>query len=160
MEKIIFISVFIFIIGLITIITALKNAKQGKLTPIKFRHIQGMPNLMEGEIVKISSDEKSIKIDNKYSIPKDRIKFKTTTNSKMLTEKQKSVIKRSLVGIAVAGPLGGIIGGISGIGTKQTTELVHFLTIKFIDILDVEHTALFALEDVSHLMYLNRFANS
>lgn len=160
MDTIIIVSVIIFIISLISILIASKNAKQGKLIPIKFRHIQGMPNLMDGEIVQISSDENSIKIDNKYSIPKDKVKYKTTTNSRVLTSTQKSVIQRSLIGVVVAGPLGAIVGGLSGVGSKQTTELVHFLTINFIDILDVEHTALFALEDVSHLMYLNKFANS
>jgi hypothetical protein len=119
-----------------------------------------MPNLLEGEIVKISTDETSINIENKYSILKNKVISKTLTTSKMLTEKQKSVIKRSLVGVAVAGPLGAIVGGLSGVGTKQTAETVHFLTIVFKDYNDIEHSAMFALEQTSHLMYLNMFARS
>jgi len=160
MDKILIGLILIFIVSLIAIITALKNAKQGKLTPIKFRHIQGMPNLIEGEIVRISSDKISVKIDNKHLIPKERIKYKTVTNSKMLTDKQKSVIQRSLVGVVVAGPLGAIVGGLSGIGSKQTIELVHFLNLDYIDDNGIEQNTLFALEDVSHLMYLNMFAKS
>ena len=78
----------------------------------------------------------------------------------MLTDKQKSVIQRSLVGIMVAGPLGAIVGGLSGIGNKQTIELVHFLTLNYTDGDGIEQNALFALEDISHLMYLNMFARS
>ena len=150
----------VFIASAIAITIASKNTKQGKMIPLKFRHIQGMPNLIKGEIVKISSDKISVKIDNKHLIPKERIKYKTVTNSKMLTDRQKSVIQRSLVGIVVAGPLGAIVGGLSGIGSKQTIELVHFLNLDYIDDNGIEQNALFALEDVSHLMYLNMFARS
>lgn len=160
MDIIIIVAFIIFIASAIAIITESINSKSGKMMSLKFRHIQGMPNLIEGEIINISSNETSIKIGNKYCIPKDKIISKTVTNSKMLTEKQKSVIKRSLVGVVVAGPLGGIIGGLSGVGTKQTTEDVHFLTINFKDYNDIDKTALFALEQTSHLMYLNMFAQS
>lgn len=148
------------IISTITIINASGNAKQGKMISLNFRHIEGIPNLLEGEIVRISSNKTSINIGGKYYISKNKINYKTVTNSKMLTEKQKSVIKRSLIGVAVAGPLGAILGGMSGIGTKQTTETVHFLTIGFEDDKGIERNAMFALEDVSHLMYLNMFAKS
>ena len=160
MDKIFIGFILILIASTIAITVASKNAKQGKMISLKFRHIQGMPNLIEGEIVRISSDKISVKIDNKHLIPKERIKYKTVTNSKMLTEKQKSVIQRSLVGIMVAGPLGAIVGGLSGIGNKQTIELVHFLTLNYTDGDGIEQNALFALEDISHLMYLNMFARS
>ena len=160
MDKIFIGFILIIIVSTIAIIITSKNAKQGKIIPLKFRHIQGMPNLMEGEIVKISSDNTFVKIDNKHLIPKERIKYKTVTTSKMLTDKQKSVVQRSLVGIAIAGPLGAIVGGLSGIGNKQTVELVHFLILGYTDDEDVDRTAMFALEDISHLMYLNMFAIS
>ena len=160
MDNIMYIFIFIFIISLVAIVVSSKNAKNGKLIPLKFRHIQGISNLIDGELVIISSDEKSINIGNKFYIPKDKINNKTVTNAKMLTDKQKSVIQRGLAGLVVAGPLGAIVGGISGVGAKKGIEKVNFLTIDYVDGSDVEQSALFSLEDVSHLMYLNMFAKS
>ena len=150
----------VLIIYLISTITASGDAKGGRLIPIKFRHIQGMPKLMEGEIVNISSSHDSINIDGKYSILKSKVKSKILTNSKMLTDKQKSVIQRSLVGMVIAGPLGLIVGGISGVGTKQKEETVNFFNLIYIDENDIEQNALFALENASVLMYLKRFVKS
>lgn len=160
MTIIITICVIIFILSLIAITNASNNAKQGKLIPLKFRHINGIPNLPEGTIVTISSDDELINIDDKYFILQKNVQYKNITDSKMLTEKQKSVIQRSLVGIVVAGPLGAIIGGISGVGTKQTTELVHFLNIGYRDKVGIDRIAMFSLEQTSHLMYLKMFVKS
>jgi len=151
----------LFVISIVGIIVTSKNAKQGKLMRLKFRHIQGIPNLMDGEIVIISSDKDSINIDNRFHIPMGKIKNKTVTNAKMLTEKQKSVVQRGLVGVVVAGPLGAVIGGISGVGTKKGIEKVNFLTIEYVDENEVERKAMFAFEDsISSLKYLNMFAGS
>jgi hypothetical protein len=45
-------------------------------------------------------------------------------------EKEKSVIGRALVGTLLAGPIGAIVGGISGVGTKKIGEF-DFLIINF-----------------------------
>lgn len=57
-----------------------------------------------------------------------------------LTEKEdiqqdKSVIKRAVVGGLLAGPVGAVVGGMSGLGTKHTTEIIHKyrLCINYID---------------------------
>ena len=139
-------------------ITSSMNANKKETTPIRFRHIEGMPNLKEGKVVEISKNKKSINIDNKISILNKNIKSKIITSSKELTEKQKSVLKRSLLGIVVAGPLGAIIGGMSGIGTKQKMELVYFLTIDYVDDCGIEKSSLFSLEDSSKLLNLTMFA--
>jgi hypothetical protein len=48
-------------------------------------------------------------------------------------EKEKSVIGRALVGTLIAGPIGAIVGGISGVGTKKIGEF-DFLIINFWDV--------------------------
>lgn len=156
----IWLFLFVILCCIMVVITSTRNKKIGKTTPIIFRHIQGMPNLKEGIIIEISSNKESINIDDKYFIPKNKVKSKIITNSKVLNEIQKSVIQRSLLGIVVAGPLGAIVGGMSGIGTKKKTELVHFLTLDYIDENDIEHSALFALEDASKLLNLTIFTRS
>jgi len=135
-------------------ITSSRNKRLGKSTSIVFRYIDGMPQLKEGTIIEISKDKESINIDNKYFIANDKIISKTITNSKILTDVQKSVIQRSLVGVMVAGPLGAIVGGISGVGTKKGIELVHFLNLNYIDEDNIERKALFAMEDSSKLLNL------
>lgn len=160
MEIILTFFVILFIASTVAIVYSSSNAKQGNLIPLTFRYISGIPNLKEGEIIKISSNNEKININDKYFISKDKVISKNITDSRMLTEKQKSVIQRSLVGLAVGGGLGAIIGGISGVGTKQVTELVHFLNIDYKDENDIEQSAIFSLEDKSHLMYVNMFVNS
>lgn len=162
--------IFIFFILLliastIAIINSSDNAKEGKLLSLKYKYICGIPNLMDGEIIRLSSDEEKIKIENlqfqqKYLIPKDKVISKSITSSNMLTEKQKSVIGRSIVGFALGGGVGAIVGGVSGVGTKQTTELVNFLVINYKDEDNNEQEAMFALLDKTHLMYVRMFVNN
>ncbi len=178
MAAIIFVLILFLVIGFTLMSSRSSDAKEGILMPIKFRHIHGIPNLQEGVIIKISSNEEEISIVNeslaqrvresknisepgdKYIIPKTNIRQKTFFDSKMMSEKQKSVIQRSLVGLVIGGGLGAIVGGMSGIGTKQKTETVHFLSIDFVDEDKIEHEALFALENEGMLIYVSRFARS
>lgn len=159
MDTIMVVLILLVVTSLIAIILSSNKAKNGNMIPLEFRHIEGFPNLLSGQIITISSNENNIIVNN-YSISKKNVKYKTITNAKMLTDKQKSVIQRSLAGVLVAGPLGAIVGGISGVGTKSSIETVNFLTIGFKDKDDVDKTAIFALEQTSHSMYLNLFAQS
>ena len=46
-----------------------------------------------------------------------------------ITEKNKSVIKRGIVGNVLMGSTGAIIGGLSGLGTKEQSQMIHDLII-------------------------------
>lgn len=153
------IVIFIFVI-VFKSLNAYDRVSQGNLKPTKFQHIEGIPSLREGEIVNISSEDNSITIDNKLYIPKESVISKEVTTSTMLTEKQKSVVKRALVGVALGGAVGAVVGGLSGVGSKQTTEEVLFFTLCFKDEEGIEHRGLFALMDKDTNATIDIFAKS
>lgn len=51
-----------------------------------------------------------------------------------ILEKSKSVAGRSLAGAALFGPVGAIIGAVSGTGTKKVSKSTHYYTITYTDI--------------------------
>lgn len=68
--------------------------------------------------------QEGIKVSGKYYSPIMDIHFSQVINVKcvppsQIFETDKSVIKRAAVGTILLGPLGGIIGGMSGIGRKK-----------------------------------------
>ena len=157
--------ILILIASSIAIACSSDNANQGKLMSLRYQYISGIPTLKESEIIRLSSNAEKIEIKDlqfrdKFTIPKDKVISKSITSSNMLTEKQKSVIQRSLVGLVVGGGVGAIVGGLSGVGTKQTTELVNYLVINYKDNDDYEQEAILALLDKNHIMYVSKFVNS
>lgn len=52
-------------------------------------------------------------------------------HDEMVTEKDKSVIGRAIIGGVLTGGLGAIIGGISGIGTKKKKKKTHYLVLNY-----------------------------
>lgn len=58
------------------------------------------------------------------------IETKCYTETEII-EKSKSVVGRSLVGTALFGPVGAIVGGMSGIGSKKAKKSSHYYTIMF-----------------------------
>ncbi len=61
------------------------------------------------------------------------ISLEKTTESELI-KMDKSVIGRAVVGGLILGPLGAIIGGISGIGTKEKISEKNYLIINFWDL--------------------------
>jgi hypothetical protein len=68
---------------------------------------------------------------NEYKIPLNNIMDTTLTTQKELIERQKSVIGRGVVGGFLFGPAGLILGGMSGIGSKQKTKHNDIYVISF-----------------------------
>lgn len=59
------------------------------------------------------------------------------TNAGMVTEKEilendKSVIGRAAVGGLLLGPLGAVVGGMSGVGKKQKTQIRSYFVINYL----------------------------
>lgn len=66
-----------------------------------------------------------------YFIPKERLVAAELITTRNLEEKQKSVIGRGIAGAIVFGPIGAIIGGMSGIGTKTVTNVTAALCLAY-----------------------------
>lgn len=71
---------------------------------------------------------------NIYSIHNSQIISLIKTSKEELVKTDKSVIGRAVVGGFIMGPLGAIIGGMSGIGSKESIENKHYLVINFWDV--------------------------
>jgi len=132
------IIIFILIMAILEIINEPKDKKierikiqKQTIKPISLIHISGIPNYESGVKVKFYKNLNEINIDKTYSIPIKNIESTSLNSSKQLTEQQKSVISRALVGGLLLGGVGAIIGGISGVGTQQETTMMWMITINY-----------------------------
>jgi len=66
-----------------------------------------------------------------YFIPKERLVTVDLITSRNIQEKQKSVIGRGIAGAVLFGPVGAIVGGISGIGMRSLTTISAALCIAY-----------------------------
>lgn len=69
-----------------------------------------------------------------YNIHNSQIISLKSMSRTELSQVNKSVIGRAVVGGVILGPLGAIVGGMSGTGTKEKTRDRHYLIINFWDI--------------------------
>jgi len=132
------IIIFIIIMAIMEIINEPKDKKLERLkttkqtiNSISLIHIDGIPNYGNGTKVKFSKTPNEITIDKAYSIPTKNIESTLFNSSKELTEHQKSVVGRSLLGGLLLGPIGAVIGGISGVGTQKETSMIWVITINY-----------------------------
>ena len=102
--------------------------------------VSGIPNIAAGLVVKISLNESDVKIASEVSTHSATLRYDQITNIGLLTEeqvlhyeKQKSVVGRAVVGQLLLGPLGAIVGGMSGIGStqKSKTSYKEYLIINY-----------------------------
>lgn len=68
-----------------------------------------------------------------YSIHNSQIISIKQTSQEELSQTDKSVIGRAVVGGLILGPLGAIVGGMSGIGSKEKIKNQHYLVINYWD---------------------------
>lgn len=95
--------------------------------------------IKENVAVKIIADDKNKQLS--FEVPFSNIdpiylKYSKITNIDYLcetdiVEKQKSVAGRAVIGGIALGPLGAIVGGMSGIGTKSKKDIRFYLVINY-----------------------------
>lgn len=92
---------------------------------------RGLPGAPESSLVKLFFEGDEFVIDVKgftpdmkafmktYRIPTERLLSADIVTDNLFAEKNKSVIGRGIVGGLLFGPAGALLGGLSGLGTKQ-----------------------------------------
>jgi len=144
----IFLIIFV-IIGGVYALNALLRSIDGYDEMALVNHIDGIPNLGKGVSVWFVLYPKKVIINKQQTIPISRIKGIEFLSQKEIVESGKSTIGRGILGTFIAGPLGGIIGAASGIGTQKSQEVVFYLIIQYVNIKGEESTAVFT----SGIMY-------
>jgi len=66
-----------------------------------------------------------------YIIPEDRLVTLDLITRQNIEEKQKSVIGRGITGAVLFGPVGAIVGGISGVGSKKKSNTTAVLCLAY-----------------------------
>lgn len=88
--------------------------------------------------------DKELKIGQNYTIPIREIKSISVKDETQLIEQEKSIIGRALVGGIIAGPIGAVIGGMTGLPKNQKEQRVYFLILDTI----YDKHLIFALRDL------------
>ncbi|WP_195430890.1 hypothetical protein [Clostridium sp. D46t1_190503_E9] len=114
-----------------------KNKSGNKSINLSF--VDGIEGYGKGLAVELS-----LNLDNECLTIKSRIVKKPDINLKFvqiigvnvvserdIIEKSKSVAGRAVVGGVLLGPLGAIVGGISGVGNKQKSETNYYMIINY-----------------------------
>jgi len=149
---------FISIVMLVLIIGGYALLKHDKKTKgyydvIGLDHLGGIPGVKQGEQVIIYFYPDKFTINEKQIIPLIRITNVKVLEESKISEKQKSVLKRAIAGGILFGGVGAVIGGMSGIGTKQKELKVYLLSIDYLNKNGIEFNALFSLKFRDRLDY-------
>ena len=98
-------------------------------------------------------------MDKPFQIHNSQIIGLIHTSKTELIKESKSVIGRSIAGGLLLGPLGAIVGGMSGIGHKENQGSKHFLIINYWDINTKNPKTLIILANKNHIkLFTERYA--
>ncbi len=98
-------------------------------------------------------------MDEPFQIHNSQIIELIHTSKTELIKESKSVIGRSIAGGLLLGPLGAIVGGMSGIGHKENQGSKHFLIINYWDINTKNSKTLIILADKNHIkLFTEKYA--
>lgn len=156
MTTVIIVCIIISIICFFILKSANSAAENGSLSSTQVIYLNGFPDYQSGVEVKIQANTNTFTIDNKYHIPIQKITDIKIAKTKQLTDKQKNIIGRAIIGTLIGGEIGGIIGGMSGIGTAKKTEDVEILYITYKDQNENEKNISFAITNLAEKsLFLN-----
>ena len=105
---------------------------------VNFSFIDGIDGLKNGTPVAVGilndllTVRKRLEKETFYFLELNKLKKAEILTDTQILEQQKSVIGRAAVGGLILGPLGAIVGGMSGIGNKSKKETRHYLIINYI----------------------------
>ena len=115
-----------------------KKNKEGQRA-VNLTYLDGINGYDRGTAIELSLDDEGKQLKIKARIYKnpavflsyDQIIEANVISEKDIVEKSKSVLGRAFVGSIFLGPLGTIVGGMSGIGNKQKSETHYFMVINY-----------------------------
>ena len=102
--------------------------------------VDGIESYSKGTAIELSLDDKEECLVMKARVFKDKPLIKLNyeqivaaevINEKEIIESGKSAVGRALVGGVLLGPLGAIVGGMSGIGNKTKSSKPYFLVVNY-----------------------------
>jgi len=97
----------------------------------------GLNTIPKGALIRVTLEENELTIKTSFSKQEpSHLKYNQIVNAGVIREeeiieKSKSVLGRAAVGGLVLGPLGAIVGGISGTGKKEKTKLKAYYVINY-----------------------------
>lgn len=114
-------------------------SKKNKTLSANFSFVDGLEGFTKGLLVNIRADDinNRLVIKGKFSntheinLKYEQITGITCTTEKEIIEKSKSVVGRAAMGGVLLGPLGVIIGGMSGVGNKQQNKTTYYMIINY-----------------------------
>lgn len=115
-----------------------KKNKDGNRA-VNLTYIDGIETYNRGTAVEVSIDRvnecltikaRAFKKANIY-LKLDQIIGVSVVSEKEIIEKSKNTVGRAVAGGMLLGPLGAIVGGMSGIGNKQKSESHYFMVINY-----------------------------
>lgn len=110
---------------------------RNKETSIIFAMEDGLQSITKGMPVVITLHEDELTIKQNFSKKEpSHLKYSQIVNAGVvkeeeIIEKSKSVLGRAAVGGLILGPLGAIVGSVSGVGTKEKKQLKAYYIINY-----------------------------
>lgn len=113
-------------------------SKKEKPKKCRFAHQEGIAGIGKGTAVDLTlnSEKQAIVVTMPLSKmePKTleyaRIQNVNYLSEKEIVEKSKSVVGRAVVGGVLLGPLGAVVGGVSGVGDKKKEKTEYYIEIE------------------------------
>lgn len=115
-----------------------KNKSGNKAINLSF--VDGVESYSKGTAIELSLDDKEECLVMKARAFKDKpiikLNYEQIVAAEVITEKEivesdKSVVGRAVVGGVLLGPLGAIVGGMSGIGSSTKANKHYFLVVNY-----------------------------
>lgn len=143
----IFVWLFLFVIIVAVVAGVVMGVKQaaklkkrtkelGASASLSVQYVDGLP-LQPGVKCDLFLLEEKLLIENesqKFEIKNQNIRVATVKSEQEILEKSKSVVGRAVVGGVLLGPLGAIVGGMTGVGNKRKKgKKSHFFILNYLD---------------------------
>ena len=138
----------IFLGFLIFLFRTIKTKRENKVKGIIARIdqltiVQGIPGTSDGQPAFLRLYDDRVTVNDQQTIPLTRISEAVSFSQKDVESKDKSVVGRGLIGAALLGPLGAVVGGMSGVGQKNKGVNTQFIALHYTDKDGSTETALF-----------------